>query len=165
MKLKLQFWKTPRKLLCCLLDHDNLPSISTGPIQITHNYSEIELYCNKICFGVKHKFERIDEICCDTCNHRSQIDFYVNTITKELFTPKKQEIKVGDIVTIKGECDKYKVLHILPEKYSNRYILTQGVNFNGSVLWVYADEVIPITPQLKFTKEVTDSIETYTWEI
>lgn len=162
MKLKLQFWKTPRRLLCCLLDHDNLPDIHTGSIHITHEHCDIQLYHDEICFGVKCNLDRIDDILCDACDQRSQIDFYVKTITKELFT---QEVKVGDIVTIEGECDKYKVLHILPEKYSNRYILTQGVNFHGSVLWIYADKVIPTKPQLKFTKEITDSMETYTWEI
>ena len=165
MKLKLQFWKTPRRLLCCLLDHDNLPDISTKSIQVTHDCTDIGLYPDEIQLGVQHKLDRIDDILCDACYQRSRIDFYVKTITKELFTPKKQEVKIGDIVTIKGECEKYKVLHILPEKYSNRYILTQDVNFNGSALWIYADKVIPTKPQFKFTKVITDDIETYTWEV
>lgn len=165
MKLKLQFWKTNKAVAVSVLECEGIPAtkdcagaIEVCPYERTQLLDDSEMVLNN------HETGMIDYIEID--NSREYIDKLVNNIARELFTPKKREVKVGDIVTLDDNsivC--YEVLDILPKKYHNRYIIATDCNGIGKSV-VYAHQTVTlVNKKVTFTKDITGNVETYTWEI
>lgn len=169
MRLKLQFWKTPNHISCCLLDHEGLPEITNRYVEVKTDKTELKLLVNTIVLGVYGNCGEIASTRCHDCgdNQRKMIDYYVDNITRELFPSRKREVKVGDIVTLYSDNNTYyEVLDILPEKYYNRYIIatTDYSEYDKPV--VFAQPTVTLANKTPlFIKETTGNVETYTWEI
>ena len=164
MRLKLQFWKTPTNLSIGILDTKGLPIINTDQIK-TYDCSGIgwSVYERKLVLSTNPV--DIGDICSiSTSEHRMYIDNIVEAVTNEIFTPKKREVKVGDMVTT-GGADYYTVVEILPEIYFNRYIITSHSEIGNQEIVHTANNVELVNNTLTFTKEITDNLETYTWEM
>lgn len=166
MKLKLQFWRSDKVVAVSVLECEGVPvttdrenAIEVCSYHITKLFVDSEMILNN------HETGKISTIEVD--NPREYIDKLVNNVTRELFTPEKREVKVGDTVTLYGDNNTYyKVLDILPEKYYNRYIIatTDYSEYDKPV--VYAQPTVtPVDKKLTFTKEFIDNLETYTWEM
>lgn len=168
MKLKLQFYKTDKAVAVSVLECEGIPATTDdGAIEVCF-YHTTELFSDGEMILNNHKTGTISTIEVD--NPREYIDKLVTNITRELFASRKREVKVGDIVDIDGDGVEYTVLHVLPEEYYNRYIVTSN-RFEGGVRpfdkpKVYAmPNIPPVDEKSAVMKEVTSTVETYTWEI
>ena len=163
MKLKLQFWKTNKAVAVSVLECEGIPATTDdGAIEVCF-YHATELFSDGEMILNNHETGKISTIEVD--NPEEYVDKLVNNITRELFVPKQQEVKVGDIVKL-GDSSIicYEVLHILPEEYHNRYIIATDCNKTGLPV-VYAHQtVIPVNKRFTVAKEFTGNVETYTWE-
>lgn len=169
MKLKLQFWKTDKAVAVSILECEGIPAtkdceaaIEVCPYERTRLFDDSEMVLND------HETGKISTIEVD--NPNEYIFNLAKNITRELFASRKREVKVGDIVDIDSDGVEYTVLHVLPEEYYNRYIVTSN-RFDGGVRpfdnkpKVYALPKVPLVNE-KYTimKDVTDNVITYTWE-
>ena len=156
MKLKLQFWKTPDKLYCCLLENKDTPLVEG--VLIDNGYTGVLLNGPRIVIG-KNIFETdyIRTECGDEQRHL--INSYVNEITKIFNNIASQEFKPGNTVCSVSGNSKYTLLYILPKKYKHRYVIADDHDI------VYTVAEAAIRPQVTFTADITDYTETYTWEI
>lgn len=156
MKIKLQFWKTPEKLYCCLLE--NKDTIFVEGVLIDDTYTGVMLNGTNIVIG-KNIFDTdfMRTECSDEQQHL--INSYVNKITGIFDNIASQEFKIGNTVySISGK-SKFKVLHILPKKYKYRYVVADDHGIT------YTLDKTAVISQATFTKVITDDIETYTWEV
>ena len=156
MKIKIQFWKTPKKLYCCLLENKN--TLFVVDILVDDARTGVLLNGPRIVIG-KNIFDTdfIHTECSDEQRHL--INLYVNEITRIFNNIASQEIKTGNTVYSISGNSKYTVLHILPKKYKHRYVIAD----DHDTVYTVAEDAIK--PQFTFTKEITDDIETYTWEV
>ena len=168
MKLKLKFWKTKKAVAVTILEQKGLPTFkdNDNDIIIIRDISNISARTDKLIIGsyfnkIKGRMDYVD-----VDNVRKYIDMIIKAVTEELFVPEQQKVKVGDIVILNDNniiC--YKVLDILPEEYHNRYIIATDCNAIGKPV-VYAHQTVtPVNKRFTFTKEITEDLETYTWEI
>lgn len=158
MKLKLQFWKTKKALGITVLETEGLP-IKNGKYVNTSYINHVYLADQKLELGISPGIVgSVDYIHTEYAKER--INDIVNAITNELFSSVQREVKEGDTVTA-GGTTTYIVTKIFPEWYSPRYVLTIP-EINKVYL---ADTIYPVLQRCKFTKDITDTIETYTWEI
>ena len=168
MKLKLQFYKTDKAVAVSVLECEGVPltddvdAIEVCPYARTQLFDDSEMVLNN------HETGKIDSLEVD--NPEEYIFNLAKNITRELFASRKREVKVGDVVEIDDDGVEYTVIHILPEEYYNRYIVTSN-RFDKGVRpfdkpKVYALPSIPLVNE-KFTimKDITDNVITYTWEI
>lgn len=167
MKLKLQFWKTSKVLAVTILEHEGLPITKNDSNIWIDNGNTIRLYSDTLMIG-----NCSDTVGCVaytyTENAREYIDNIVNAITNELFVSKKQKIKVGDIVKVGDHgTTQYRVLHVLPENCYYRYVIANENNVRNDLKLItcIVENIIPVTGQVKFSKEITNALETYTWEM
>lgn len=160
MKLKLQFWKTNKVLAVTVLEQDGLPKNKNGEIISTYSADNLYLSYKSLIIGTSpNTIGKISSTLTD--DPENFIDRIVNAITDELFLPVQQELKEGDIVTINGSTT-YVLAKIFPENYSPRYVLTAN---NKVYLIDTVEPVYPILQRCKLTKDITDTTETYTWEM
>ena len=169
MKLKLQFYKTDKAVAVSVLECEGIPVTSDdGAIEVCF-YHATELFSDGEMILNNHETGKISTIEVD--NPEEYVDKLVNNIAKKLFASRKREAKVGDIVDIDSNSEEYTVLHVLPEEYYNRYIVTSN-RFDGGVSpfdnkpKVYALPNIPlVNEKCAVMKEIVGNLETYTWEI
>lgn len=166
MKLKLQFYKTDKAVAVSVLECEEVPinrncenAIRVSSCGSTQLLDNSEMVLNNRETGM------IDSLEVD--NPREYIDKLVNNITRELFAPKKREVKVGDIVTLYSDKNTYyEVLNILPKKYYNRYIIatTNYSDYDKPVVFAQPT-VTPVNKIFTIMKDITDNVETYIWEM
>ena len=171
MKLKLQFYKTNKAVAVSVLECEGIPATKDcGNAILVSSYGSTHLLDNSEMILNDHETGKIDSLEVD--NPEEYIFNLAKNITRELFASRKREVKVGDVVEIDDDGVEYTVIHILPEEYYNRYIVTSN-RFDKGVRpfdkpKVYALPSIPLVNE-KFTimKDITDTdnVITYTWEI
>ena len=169
MKLKLQFWRTDKAVAVSVLECEGVPITRDRDKAVrVSSCGSTQLFSDGTMILNDHETGMIDTA--EVNDPREYIDKLVNNIARELFASKKREVKVGDIVDIDSDGEEYTVIHILPEEYYNRYIVTSN-RFDEGVRpfdkpKVYALPSVPLVYE-NFTvmKDVTDNVETYTWEI
>ena len=168
MKLKLQFYKTDKAVAVSVLECEGIPATTDERTIEVCSYHITKLFDDGMILN-NHETGKISTIEVD--NPDEYIFNLAKNITRELFASRKREAKVGDVVDIDSDGVEYTVLHVLPEEYYNRYIVTSN-RFDGGVRpfdnkpKVYAMPNIPLVNE-KYTimKDVTDNVITYTWEI
>lgn len=162
MKLKLQFYKTNKAVAVSVLECEGIPVTSDdGAIEVCF-YQATELFSDGMILN-NHETGKISTIEVD--NPEEYIFNLAKNITRELFASRKREAKVGDLVEIDDDGVEYTVLHVLPEEYYNRYIITSGhKKFDKMVVYAMPN-VPPVDEKFTIMKDVTDNVITYTWEI
>lgn len=158
MKLKLQFWKTNKVLAVTVLEQEGLPKNKNGEIISTYSADNLYLSYKSLIIGTSpNTIGKISSTLTD--DPQNFIDRIVNAIENEIFSPGQQELKEGDIVTVDGSTT-YTLAKIFPENYSYSYVLTTDTNHV-----CLSNKVFPAIQKCKFTQDITDTIETYTWEM
>ena len=164
MKLKLQIWKTDKAVAVSVLECEGIPVTKDrrNAIRVSSYGSTQLLDDGEMVLNI-HETGMIDTLKVD--DPKEYIYNLITNITRELFASRKREVKVGDIVEIDDDGVKYTVIHILPEEYYNRYIVTSGhKKFDKTVVYAIPN-VPPVNEKYTLTKETSGGIGTYTWEI
>jgi hypothetical protein len=164
-KLKIKFWKTEKALAMQVVEQWGLPERKTfGRVQ---SGTSPMLY--KEVIGIRGCYKKDDwfigSILFDSNEERdAYLDKMTQAITDELFTG-KGELKVGEMceVKISDVCEwvTRKLLAILPEEQSYRYICTHSSLKNAFTMCKYAR---PITKRIEPKVEECGELITYTWE-
>ena len=163
-KLKIKFWRTERALAMQVVEQEGLPKQKyNGVIMIING----ACLCNKSLYlrGCEETFDfDISSKSFDSNEDRdAYLDKITQSITDELFTS-NCELKVGEmceVVLCNGSWGQRKLLAILPENYSDRYIV--DCTNAQSAFYAYSQA----RPLAKYTEpkiEECGELITYTWE-
>ena len=167
-KLKIQFWKAEKALAMQILEQEGLPQQkANGEVRIlgapqlcddriflrgTAKWDDLKIAHTHIEFNTQYDLN-------------AYLHWAVNAITDELFTVKGGELKVGEMCEVRDDKDddwgKKKLIAILPEKYSDRYIAEMESCPTGHFAWKYAR---PLAKRTEPTIEECGNAVTYTWE-
>ena len=163
-KLKIKFWKAEKALAMQILEQEGLPKAKSDGfvniVTISAIYKDT-IYLRGDC----HKGDfNIDGVLFETNSERDKyLDKITNAITDELFIG-KGDLKVGEMCEValcNGDWGQRKLLAILPDNYSDRYIV--DCTNTQSAFYAYS-QARPIIKRTDPKVETNCEIVTYTWE-
>jgi hypothetical protein len=164
-KLKIQFWKAEKALAMQILEQEGLPSCKEGGEALIWEQPALCKYSIDLRGSAKWANLRISHIeFCSNAERDEYLQKVINAITDELFIGRGR-LKVGEMCEVRDDEDddwgKKKLIAILPEKYSDRYIAEMESCPTGHFAWRYAR---PITKRTEPKVEECGQLITYTWE-